>query len=553
MKFYKSIMLFYLIIFVSPLNTFAYFEWKNLKQKSHYLQSGVADNGCVFPKPREPVLRTQRGEALSERRASGLDAFWAQEYMGIDLLRKELKVFGGVEVTSSDIQIWDTHAYKHGQYVSSLIAGPSPVAIIPQARPIAITKVQGFHRSSDDLYGIAYKQCKGHCPYYIHNSMYWGGRNARHVFYALNRREGTLAITGADNFGDFVEKEKAGMAKYKRLVIAGSVDPLGDPSYLSSYSINTNISVPADNWIRSYNFRGQPISFGITSATSPTAGALMTFTAVTGYPLDGVQAQTLLEKTAIHFPRLPSFNSMGAGILNVYKIGAVAFKLKDICQNDQACIASYIDSENTYIFDLAQERGRLLTKSQSVFPTCFSESSVSLSSNVSCEEKHDTLAELRRLAFLDPSDQAVWQVISCINKENGLTTHAEFYARLAERLDLSDEDLIKDMIARRDYNRLLKHAISNENVYQIMTFLLDDEDTSDRVLRKALDAIEDILYYEDIPRLEEILTGVINHDNFNTVASSKMNDVINNHLDSIPNVENVTGLLTSKMIVSNSD
>ena len=545
MKFYKLIMLFCLAVLISPLNSLAYFEWKNLRQKSDYLQSGVTDNECVFPKPKEVVLRTLRGDVLSEKKASGLDAFWAQEYMGVDLLRKRLEAFGGIQVTSNDIQVWDTHVYRHGHYVSNLIAGPFPSAVIPRAWAIPITKVEEVHGSPDHLYKKAYEQCRGHCPYYIQNSMYWYGSTtiARHIFYAMNRREGTLTITGANNNDEFVEKEKAGMAKNKRLIIAGSVDPLGDPSPLSSYSINTTISVPADKWIRSYSFRGHPISFGITSATSPTTGALMAFTALTGYPLNGVQAQTLLAKTAIHFPRLPSSNSMGAGILNVYKIGAVAFKLRDICQNDQTCVASYIDSDTTYNFNLTQERSVLLTKAQHVFPTCFVESSVLSLPDTSCEEKHETLEELRKLAFLNPSDKDIWQIISCINRENGLTTHAEFYTRLAERLDLSDEDIIRDMIARRDYNRLLKHAISQENIHQIMTLLLDDENTSDRVLVKALNAIEDILYYEDISDLEELLTEMINHNNFSTIVLAKMNDVIDNHLNTNPGLENIANLL----------
>ena len=542
MSFYKLTILFFLVIF-SPLNTSAYFEWKNLRQEPYHLQNNTTNNKCVFPKKKEHILANSIGETLSEGRTKSLDAFWAQEYMGVDLLRKRLEAFGGIQVTSSDIQVWDTHVYKHGHYVSSLIAGPSPVAVIPQFRRIPITKVGEYHKSTKDLYGLAYKQCKGHCPHYIQNSMYWTDTRARHVFFTMNRREGTLAITGAGNIDDFVDKEKVDLAKRNRLIIAGSVDPLGDPSHPSSYSIHTNISAPADKWIRSYNFRGHPISFGITSATSPTTGALMTFTALTGYPLNGVQAQTLLAKTAIHFPRLPSSNSMGAGILNVYKIGAVAFKLRDICQNDQTCVASYIDSDTTYHFDLTQERSVLLTKAQHVFPTCFVESSVLSLPDASCEEKHETLEELRKLAFLNPSDKDIWQIISCINRENGLTTHAEFYTRLAERLDLSDEDIIRDMIARRDYNRLLKHAISQENIHQIMTLLLDDENTSDRVLAKALNAIEDILYYEDISDLEELLTEMINHNNFNTIAFSKMNDVIDNHLNANPGLENVANLL----------
>ena len=112
--------------------------------------------------------------------------------------------------------------------------------------------------------------------------------------------------------------------------------------------------------IRSYDFEGNPHSFGGTSGATPlTKGALTSFTVITDYILNTREAKHLLKKTAIHFPNLPSSNSMGYGILNAYKIGEVGFKLNEICQNNRnedQCIASYLNIDSTYEFDLEEEK-----------------------------------------------------------------------------------------------------------------------------------------------------------------------------------------------------
>ena len=57
--------------------------------------------------------------------------------MGADLLRKKLEETDGIkEVTSDLVQIWDSNKNRHGEYVSQIIAGPFPSAVIPQPRPI---------------------------------------------------------------------------------------------------------------------------------------------------------------------------------------------------------------------------------------------------------------------------------------------------------------------------------------------------------------------------------------------------------------------------------
>ena len=98
---------------------------------------------------------------------------------------------------------------------------------------------------------------------------------------------------------------------------------------------------------------------------------------------------------------------MGYGILNAYKIGEVGFKLNEICQdnrNEDQCIASYLNIDSTYEFDLEEEKEKILRQAQVAFSICFSETNTLLDSTT-CEDKHNVLEKLRQIAFLDPLDK----------------------------------------------------------------------------------------------------------------------------------------------------
>ena len=504
---------------------------------------------CIFPKPIEPVLPDIH---IAEERVTGLDAFWAQEYVGADLLRKRLSEVDGIEKITHDlVQVWDENKYLHGEYVSQIIAGPFPSAVIPQTQPIAVTKIPDIN--SVNGYEYLYRQCRNdnNCPAYINNSVSWRHSRTKDILYTMNRREGTVIVTSAGNANKYVSKLKGGLEKLSRLIVVASLDPLGNPSHFSNHSIHTTISAPSDNMIRSYNFDGRPHNFGGSSGATPlTRGALTAFTIITGYLLNTTETESLLKKTAIHFPGLPSSNSMGHGILNAYKIGEVGFKLDKICQNDRdkydKCISSHLNLDSTYKFHLEEEKETTLRDAQIAFPTCFPENHIS-SGGVTCEDKHNVLERLRQIAFLDPSDQKFWQAISCIKRESSLTKHAEFYSRLAERLDMSDEDIIHNMMANQDYNLLLKYAISRQNLHQIIMPMLSDENIQSEFLTSALRSIEDILqYYEDIPNLEGILTKAIRHNNADNTVFSAVNDIATDNFNKIYNVEDILRYTTNQ-------
>lgn len=504
-----------------------------------YGQNGIEPDSttCVFPKPIEAILPAAY---LDKERITGLDAFWAQEYVGADLLREKLQETHYLEdVTEDLVQVWDSsnRFYPlHGEVVSHLIAGPFPSAVIPQAYPIDVKMISG-PRTYEELY----RQCRseGSCPLSINSSVDWASRITKEVFYALNRREGTRITTSAGNWNTYISKFKGGLAHHDRLIVVASLDPYGDPSHFSNFSTQTTISAPSDNMIRSYSFDGRPLNFGGSSGAAPlTRGTLTTFERITGYAPDTRQEKTLLRKTALNFPRLPSSSSMGYGILNAYKIGEVAFQLRGICQGNAQCLTSYLNRDSTYKFDLEEEKEIVLKEARVAFPTCFLEGEISLEV-ATCEDKHRILKRLRQIAFLNAWDQRFWNIISCIKRQSGLTKHAEFYTRLAERSDLSDEDIINDMVARQDYYTLLQYAISPENLHSIVMPLFNNPSTQSQFLTLALRSIEDILNYEVISNIGGFLTKALRHPNADNNVFTAVNDILAFHFHRIPNAENL--------------
>ena len=176
-----------------------------------------AHQDCIFPKPIEPILPNIR---IAEERVIGLDAFWAQEYVGADLLRKKLEETDGIkEVTSDLVQIWDSNKNRHGEYVSHIIAGPFPSAVIPQPYPIDVTEIPNINGTNG--YEYLYEQCQreNNCPAYINNSMHWIDPMIKEVFYAMNKREGIVSTTSADNYSRYVSKVKEDLAKSNNLIV----------------------------------------------------------------------------------------------------------------------------------------------------------------------------------------------------------------------------------------------------------------------------------------------------------------------------------------------
>ncbi|MCY4644911.1 MAG: S8 family serine peptidase [Bacteriovoracales bacterium] len=399
--------------------------------------------------------------------------FWAQEYVGADLLREELNRADklSLEDISDFVQIWDTSLGHHGVQVGHILGGPYPSGVVPREESLEHLDLYGpelLPHEYVEQYENFYDLCvEGqNCPSYVNNSMKWGSSppQSDSISKTISRmydESAILTITAAGNSTALVDFNKSRLAKQEKLIIVGSLTPNGNPSSFSSDSSETTISAPSDDSIASYNSSGERTAFGGTSGATPlVTGTLSAFTKITGHPLSGKEAIHLLQKTALPFPYLPSKSRIGAGILNSYKIGMVAFRLKKKCHQNKKCFSrELLQSEKIYRFKTNHQK--LFQSLKTSFPHCALDAKKeSLEGNeeeqveeveekgVICEDKQDIFKKFRRAAFLNPHDSSLWKAISCMDEERNKVT-SSFYASLGELGKNGDRDQREDLFKSR--------------------------------------------------------------------------------------------------------
>ena len=180
-------------------------------------------------------------------------------------------------------------------------------------------------------------------------------------------------------------------------------------------------ALPAGEMLGSYDFAGNPVEFGGTSGATPqVTAALVAFTAITGYSLNSRESIEILKKTAIPHPRLPTQSNMGAGMLNTWKIGEVAFRLRKRCQENKTCYADSLQSED--IFKFSVDKASLIERISDMEKE-----------GGSREEKENLLKDLRKAALLSSFDGELWSLLASINRNRYLEKQAQYYQSLASR------------------------------------------------------------------------------------------------------------------------
>ncbi len=377
-------------------------------------------------------------------RIPGLSPFWAQEYTGADLLREELETGqNGKLFEDLEIDVWDAkpdqiYPLDHGAMVANLIRGPFPSAVLPGK---ATTPYRDF--GSDEQY-IEYCDETPRKPAIINHSMGWNGSQWIDGIVEEIVDEGrAIVVTSAGNEKEPLETNqptKHRLAKLKKLVVVGSLSYKSGPSHVSNYGETLTISAPSDQQMTTYDEEGSPVLFGATSGAAPqVSGALAAFMALTRFKLNTSDALLLLEKTALPIPGLPSPSRMGAGMLNSYRIGAVAKRITRKCRaqrNRDQCVREQLRKDETFLFPSATLG--LARRVKEAFPDCSGGGGGR--SNVSCKKKQEALKALREQALVNPEGSVnEWRQIACIHRVAGFTENAFYYDRLAERLEMEKE------------------------------------------------------------------------------------------------------------------
>ncbi|MCZ0933127.1 MAG: S8/S53 family peptidase [Oligoflexia bacterium] len=417
----------------------------------------------------QKALNVRTCDIVSHKRklmGGQLSDYWAQELIGSDLLREELEKTSPPDVENW-IAVFDSHQGDHNIAVKNLISDEGFHAVLPELgerkAPFLDTQSspQGSFLSDRDYRkGKGYKPAlslyetsypgdylfgfKKRAPHYINNSMGWGeSEDIYEVFKKLSSSGVSKSIVVSishNNFPYRLEDIKSKASKDFDVILAGSFSPRGFVSKFSQSDKELSILAPSDNWITSAGKKGEYRKFGGTSGAAPlVTGSLAGFEWLSGYHPTAKEAKILLEKTA--FPTLHSFEKPlinGVGLLNAYKLGEVAKRLKEKCEGkSNFCFKEEILKDESYRFS---EDKSLSGELKRVFPSCAvgGEKLEALSGLSDCEEKREVFKRLRKAMLLRPS-QELLKSLSCIYKEGGFGQNAEVLDKLAMSLGTEEE------------------------------------------------------------------------------------------------------------------
>ena len=389
-----------------------------------------------------------------------LSDYWAQELIGSDLLREELEKTPPPDIENW-ISVFDSKADGHNIGVKNLISDEALHSVLPELGerkvPFLEVDVRSLsdrdykkakrYKSSLSMYETSYPgdylfDFKKRSPHYINNSMGWrGSEDIYEVFKELSTSGVTRSIvvtTSGNEFPKRLDDIKSKASKDYDLIIVGSFSPKGFVSASSQSGEELSILAPSDSWLTSAGKNGEYKKFGETSGAAPlVTGSLAGFEWLSGYHPTAKEAKILLEKTAL--PTLHSFEQPpinGAGLLNAYKLGEVAKRLKKKCGQSISCFKEEILKDKNYHFPEDKSLKRDLAR---FFPFCSAGGDArALSDLSSCEEKEKLFKRLRKSVLLKPSEELL-KSLSCIYKARGFEQNAEALDKLAMALGTEEE------------------------------------------------------------------------------------------------------------------
>ena len=275
------------------------------------------------------------------------------------------------------------------------------------------------------------KQCEAdNLPSYINISMGWGrsGKTMSMVDDFKKLSPPSVIITAAGNAADdkppkpLILDNKRIASKEFDVIVVGSIGPHTNKSVFSQKGEEVAIVSPSDYMISTTNKNNFYQKFSGTSGATPlVTGGLASFSLLSGFQPTGAEAKILLAKTAIPL-RLsnekPQMN--GPGMLNIYKLGMVGKRLKELCGTDAYCFKNKIQESATYEFP---EDTEILQLVDLAFPECSANNCSERREH--CKDTEKIFDRLRKAAFLNPSKKEYWRALSCIYASAGFVDGAE--------------------------------------------------------------------------------------------------------------------------------
>ena len=407
------------------------------------------------------------GEKSSCKHLDGgrLSDYWAQELIGVDLLREELKNISSPK-RENWISVFDTQKESHSTYVRNLISDEGPHAVLPKLEDektdLFEGKVEKYSRNVLSLFRTRFpgdyvtkaNDLQKTSPHFINHSMSWGNSEDIYEVFQELSPPAVVVTAGGNNFFGRLGEMKSKASKKFDVINVGSLSYDG---FVSGYSVSgteIHIMAPSGGGLSTVGKNGEPKRFGGTSGATPlVTGSLAGFEWLSGYHPTSKEAKILLEKTALptlHSHETPQFN--GVGLVNAYKLGEVGKRLKEKCKGKSMfCFKAEILNEENYHFDIDEHLKEDLNR---VFPACtIGKQPQKLLEVSDCEEKGKIFKRLRKAILLNPQTSKEFvKSLTCIYKEGGFLQNAKTLNKLAVALGSREEvrAYVKALVKKED-------------------------------------------------------------------------------------------------------
>lgn len=398
-----------------------------------------------------------------------LTPFWAQEYIGADLVKEEMRQIPGlvkvpvsvydsgfekdhikltrdIEVDTASGGMGEVGYGGHGTSVASLLNWPGMVSASEVVDFVQLRRV-----SPDIFYYSALQEVKSMSvrPWIISNSMGW--ETAEVTGYARQADQmGIIWVMAAGNSHPLKIEDHERLAP---VISVGSYSPRGLQTIYSQESDQLDILAPGDDYQAAIDGMGQRALFGATSGATPLVTATIANVKSLLPSLGRSEIEFLLKKTA-----LASFHSLylpdnKTGLLNSYKAWKVAERLFAICGKDEACLQQQIRNGRNYVF----KEARLTAKVEGV---CAGKTVLAK------QEMND----LRRQYFLNPQITRYARLLSCAYGNEGYSVNADNYDSMV--LIQSDPVAMQAKVRRQAVRAVQKNHVNSGALRDVQ--ILDD-------------------------------------------------------------------------------
>lgn len=367
-----------------------------------------------------------------------LTPLWAQEYIGADLIKDELKEmeksevhqFKNIDVAVIDIGFEKDHITlteeievppqlngrrrmigDHGTSVVNIFNGP--YGITDKLNLMSLGRANYNYLYS--YYWNNYQE-QNRIPRIISNSLGWSDNQDIADIANEAYEKDVLWFLASGN--GHPEEETSVVERESKALLIGSFAPSGLTSSDTQNHEALLVLAPANNELATIDGRGRHSLFGATSGATPMVAASVTNILSFLPTLKHHHLIHLIKKTAFKSVENKLGNEKMPGLFNGYKFFRVAKEIADQCpMQDQECLDKAIEDEDHYQFTNLK------------FISCQQFKTAAI------EGQGEMLKSMRRSTFLGSNKQA--KELACAYEHIGFEKNAQYYRFITnDKLDL---------------------------------------------------------------------------------------------------------------------